>query len=182
MVVGMLSAFLSAVMALVATDLKRVLAYSTVSQLGYMVYAVGAGGIFASQFHLFSHSVFKALLFLGAGAVIHSVGTRDMREMGGLGKQMPVVRAGLCHRRGCTGRAADLERLLEQRAGAGGRVRRRAAVDLRADALWRRPDGAVHLPLRLDGLLWPNRRPKSGTSTMLAWRCALRSTRWHLAR
>ena len=91
MVVGMLSAVLSAVMALVATDLKRVLAYSTVSQLGYMVYAVGAGGIFASQFHLFSHSVFKALLFLGAGAVIHSVGTRDMREMGGLGKQMPAV-------------------------------------------------------------------------------------------
>jgi len=57
-----------------------------------MVYAVGAGGIFASQFHLLSHSVFKALLFLGAGAVIHSVGTRDMLHMGGLGKKMPVVR------------------------------------------------------------------------------------------
>lgn len=93
MVVGMLSALLAAVMALVASDLKRVLAYSTVSQLGYMVYAVGTGGIFASQFHLLSHSVFKALLFLAAGAVIHSVGTRDMRKMGGLGKQMPLVRA-----------------------------------------------------------------------------------------
>lgn len=92
MVVGMLSALLSAVMALVATDLKRVLAYSTVSQLGYMVYAVGTGGIFASQFHLLSHSVFKALLFLAAGAVIHAVGTRDMRKMGGLGSQMPLVR------------------------------------------------------------------------------------------
>lgn len=92
MFVGMLSAILTAVMALVATDLKRVLAYSTVSQLGYMVYAVGAGGIFASQFHLLSHAVFKALLFLGAGAVIHSVGTRDMRQMGGLGKEMPAVR------------------------------------------------------------------------------------------
>jgi NADH-quinone oxidoreductase subunit L len=79
-------------MALVASDLKRVLAYSTVSQLGYMVYAVGAGGLFASQFHLLSHSVFKALLFLGAGAVIHAVGTRDMRQMGGLGAKMPVVR------------------------------------------------------------------------------------------
>ena len=79
-------------MALVANDLKRVLAYSTISQLGYMVYAVGAGGIFASQFHLFSHAVFKALLFLGAGAVIHAVGTRDMRKMGGLGKKMPFVR------------------------------------------------------------------------------------------
>jgi len=93
MVVGMLSALLSALMALVATDLKRVLAYSTVSQLGYMVYAVGAGGIFASQFHLLSHSVFKALLFLSAGAVIHSVGTRDMRKMGGLGRELPLVRA-----------------------------------------------------------------------------------------
>jgi len=92
MAVGMLSALMAAVMALVATDLKRVLAYSTVSQLGYMVYAVGAGGVFASQFHLLSHSVFKALLFLGAGAVIHSVGTRDMRAMGGLGGKMPFVR------------------------------------------------------------------------------------------
>ncbi len=92
MIVGMLSALMAALMALVANDLKRVLAYSTVSQLGYMVYAVGAGGILASQFHLFSHSVFKALLFLAAGAVIHSVGTRDMREMGGLGKKLPFAR------------------------------------------------------------------------------------------
>ena len=73
MVVGMLSALLAAIMALVSNDLKRVLAYSTVSQLGYMVYAIGAGSVFASQFHLFSHSIFKALLFLAAGAVIHSV-------------------------------------------------------------------------------------------------------------
>ncbi|NMB54632.1 MAG: NADH-quinone oxidoreductase subunit L [Leptolinea sp.] len=91
-IVGLLSALLAAIMAVVATDLKRVLAYSTVSQLGYMVYAVGAGGVFASQFHLLSHSVFKALLFLGAGAVIHAAGTRDMRDMGGLGKKMPVTR------------------------------------------------------------------------------------------
>ncbi len=91
-VVGMLSALMAALMALVANDLKRVLAYSTVSQLGYMVFAVGAGGIYASQFHLLSHAVFKALLFLSAGAVIHAVGTRDMRQMGGLGKQMPWVR------------------------------------------------------------------------------------------
>jgi NADH-quinone oxidoreductase subunit L len=86
-VVGMLSALLAACMALVSTDLKRVLAYSTVSQLGYMVYAIGAGGVFASQFHLLSHAIFKALLFLGAGAVIHSVGTRDMRKMGGWGSR-----------------------------------------------------------------------------------------------
>ncbi|MBN2258483.1 MAG: NADH-quinone oxidoreductase subunit L [Anaerolineaceae bacterium] len=91
--VGVLTAFLAAWMALTANDLKRVLAYSTISQLGFMVYAVGTGSIFASQFHLFSHSIFKALLFLAAGAVIHAVGTRDMLQMGGLGKKMPFVRA-----------------------------------------------------------------------------------------
>ncbi|MBP7043495.1 MAG: NADH-quinone oxidoreductase subunit L [Chloroflexi bacterium] len=91
--VGLITALLAALTAVVATDLKRVLAYSTVSQLGYMVYAIGVGGVFASQFHLFSHAVFKALLFLGAGAVIHATGTRDMRQMGGLRKQMPVASA-----------------------------------------------------------------------------------------
>jgi len=92
LLVGLISALIAAVSALIATDLKRALAYSTVSQLGYMVYAIGAGGVLASQFHLLSHAVFKALLFLAAGSVIHSVGTRDMRRMGGLGRQMPFVR------------------------------------------------------------------------------------------
>ncbi|MGB8980570.1 MAG: NADH-quinone oxidoreductase subunit L [Anaerolineales bacterium] len=92
LLVGLVSAVISAISALIATDLKRVLAYSTVSQLGYMVYAIGAGGVLASQFHLLSHAVFKALLFLAAGSVIHSVGTRDLRRMGGLGWRMPFVR------------------------------------------------------------------------------------------
>ena len=92
MLVGVISALITAIMALIATDLKRALAYSTVSQLGYMVYAIGAGSVLASQFHLLSHAVFKALLFLTAGAVIHSVGTRDMRRMGGLGKTLPFAR------------------------------------------------------------------------------------------
>jgi NADH-quinone oxidoreductase subunit L len=91
LLVGLISALIAALSALVATDLKRVLAYSTVSQLGYMVYAIGAGGVFASQFHLLSHAVFKALLFLAAGSVIHSVGTRDMRRMGALRGKMPYV-------------------------------------------------------------------------------------------
>lgn len=90
--VGTLSAILAAVMGLISMDLKRVLAYSTISQLGYMVYAIGVGSVFASQFHLLSHAVFKALLFLGAGAVIHAIGKRDLREMGGLGQKMPFVR------------------------------------------------------------------------------------------
>ena len=92
MVVGLLSALLAALMALFSNDLKRTLAYSTISQLGYMVYALGIGATFASQFHLMSHSVFKALLFLAAGAVIHTAGTRDMFKMGGLSREMPFVR------------------------------------------------------------------------------------------
>lgn len=89
--VGVLTALLAAMMALTSHDLKRTLAYSTVSQLGYMTYAVGVGGIFASQFHLLSHAVFKALLFLAAGAIIHGVSTRDMRQMGGLAGQRPLL-------------------------------------------------------------------------------------------
>jgi NADH-quinone oxidoreductase subunit L len=92
MVVGCLSALSAGVMALVSNDLKRTLAYSTISQLGYMVYAVGTGAVFASQFHLLSHAIFKALLFLGAGVVITAVGTRDMLRMGGLGARMPFTR------------------------------------------------------------------------------------------
>ena len=91
--VAVISALVAAVMALTAHDLKRVLAYSTISQLGYMVYAVGVGAIMASLWHLFSHAIFKALLFLAAGAIIHAVGTRDMRQMGDLRRQMPVVTA-----------------------------------------------------------------------------------------
>lgn len=93
MVVGAASALLAGIMAIAADDIKRVLAYSTISQLGFMVYAVGSGAIFASQFHLLSHAIFKALLFLSAGALITSLGTRDLRQMGGLGKKMPFVQA-----------------------------------------------------------------------------------------
>ncbi|MGE5462023.1 MAG: NADH-quinone oxidoreductase subunit L [Syntrophothermus sp.] len=92
LMVGLVSALIASLSALIATDLKRVLAYSTVSQLGYMVYAIGAGSVLASQYHLLNHAFFKALLFLAAGSVIHSVGTRDLRRMGGLGGKMPFVR------------------------------------------------------------------------------------------
>jgi NADH-quinone oxidoreductase subunit L len=90
--VGVTSALLGGVMALVSTDLKRALAYSTISQLGYLFYAIGVGAVFASQFHLLSHALFKALLFLAAGAVIHATGTRDFARLGGLGTRMPLVR------------------------------------------------------------------------------------------
>jgi NADH-quinone oxidoreductase subunit L len=76
-------------MGLVMTDIKRVLAYSTISQLGYMMLGLGAGGVAIGIFHLFNHAFFKALLFLGAGSVNHATGTFDMRQMGGLRKFMP---------------------------------------------------------------------------------------------
>lgn len=92
MIVGGITAFLAATMALVEHDLKRVLAYSTVSQLGYMIFGLGLiTGFTAATFHLMSHAIFKALLFLGAGAVIHSVGTRNMYQMGGLKKEMKLT-------------------------------------------------------------------------------------------
>jgi NADH-quinone oxidoreductase subunit L len=87
--VGAFTALLAATMACVESDIKRVLAYSTVSQLGYMMAAAGAGAADAGFFHLLTHGVFKALLFLGAGAVIHAVGTNDIFRMGGLFRAMP---------------------------------------------------------------------------------------------
>jgi len=76
-------------MGLVMNDIKRVLAYSTISQLGYMMLGLGTGGVAIGMFHLFNHAFFKALLFLGAGSVNHATGTFDMRQMGGLRKIMP---------------------------------------------------------------------------------------------
>jgi NADH-quinone oxidoreductase subunit L len=89
--VGCITLFLAATIALVATDIKRVLAYSTVSQLGFMMLALGLGGWLAGMFHLFTHAFFKSLLFLGSGSVIHSCGTNEMPMMGGLRKKMPVT-------------------------------------------------------------------------------------------
>jgi len=90
-VVGAITAIMAAALAIVATDIKRVMAYSTISQLGYMMMALGVGAIGAAIFHLFTHAFFKALLFLGAGSVNHATGTFDMRKMGGLARYMPVT-------------------------------------------------------------------------------------------
>jgi NADH-quinone oxidoreductase subunit L len=86
---GAFTALLAAVLACVQSDIKRVLAYSTVSQLGYMMAAMGAGFATAGFLHLLTHGIFKALLFLAAGAVIHAVGTNDIFAMGGLWRRMP---------------------------------------------------------------------------------------------
>ena len=91
-IVGVLTALMAASIGLVQTDIKRVLAYSTVSQLGYMFLAMGVGAFAAGAFHLMTHAFFKALLFLGSGSVIHAMaGEQDMRKMGGLKKYLPVT-------------------------------------------------------------------------------------------
>ena len=91
-IVGTATALMAGTIALVQNDIKRVLAYSTVSQLGYMFLAMGVGAYAAGIFHLFTHAFFKALLFLGSGAVIHALsGEQDMRRMGGLKKELPIT-------------------------------------------------------------------------------------------
>lgn len=91
--IGIITAFLAATIALVTNDIKRVLAYSTLSQLGFMMVGLGIGSQVAGMFHLTTHAFFKALLFLCAGSVIHSVHTQDIREMGGLFKNMKITGA-----------------------------------------------------------------------------------------
>jgi len=97
--VGAISALIAAIIACTQTDIKRVLAYSTMSQIGYMMFALGVSkfggedglGYTASMFHLFTHAMFKALLFLGAGAVIHYIHSNEMKDMGGLRKYLPIT-------------------------------------------------------------------------------------------
>ncbi|HET6993379.1 MAG TPA: NADH-quinone oxidoreductase subunit L [Chitinophagaceae bacterium] len=97
--VGLISALLAAIIACTQTDIKRILAYSTMSQIGYMMFALGVSGYTgeaelgytASMFHLFTHAFFKSLLFLGAGAVIHLIHSNEMKDMGGLRKYMPIT-------------------------------------------------------------------------------------------
>ena len=89
--VGTITAVFAALLGLVQTDIKRVLAYSTCSQLGFMVAALGAGSAFAGYFHLGTHAFFKALLFLGAGSVIHAVHSNELKDMGGLARRMPLT-------------------------------------------------------------------------------------------
>lgn len=88
---GGITLFIAATIAVVQTDYKKVLAYSTVSQLGFMMLALGVGGWAAGLFHLITHACFKALLFLGAGSVYHSVHTYEMPVLGGLRKKMPIT-------------------------------------------------------------------------------------------
>ena len=92
LVIGASTALFAATIALVQNDIKKVIAYSTCSQLGYMFVATGLGAYHIAMFHLFTHAFFKALLFLGAGSVIHSMkDEQDMRRMGGLWNKIPIT-------------------------------------------------------------------------------------------
>jgi NADH-quinone oxidoreductase subunit L len=90
-IIGCITLFIAATIAVTAVDIKRVLAYSTVSQLGFMMLALGLGGWVAGLFHLITHAFFKSLLFLCSGSVIHAVHTNDIRQMGGLRHKMPIT-------------------------------------------------------------------------------------------
>ena len=122
--IGAGTALFAATMGLVMTDIKRVLAYSTVSQLGFMMFALGVGAVPAAIFHLFTHAFFKALLFLGSGSVNHATGTYDIRRMGGSGKAHAVDLRHIRHRRaGDIGHTSILG-VLEQGRDTGRRVAR----------------------------------------------------------
>ena len=113
--VGTITAVFAATIGLVQTDIKRVLAYSTISQLGYMFAAVGLGAYVAGIFHLVTHAFFKALLFLGAGSVIHGLnGEQDLRKMGGLAYKLPITATTMWVGGARPGRGAAAGRLLLQ--------------------------------------------------------------------
>ena len=161
-VMGAVTALMAATIAIVQTDIKRVLAYSTVSQLGFMFLAAGVGAFGVAVFHLYTHAFFKALLFLGSGSVIHAMsGEQDMRKMGGLRKKIPwtfgTFLVGTLAIAGIpllAGFFSKDEILLGARVGAHGPVRHRA-VHRAADRLLH---GAAALP---DLLRRVPRRPRS---------------------
>ena len=148
-----MTAFFAATIAMVQTDIKRVLAYSTISQLGYMFLGVGVGAFAAGIFHLMTHAFFKGLLFLCAGSVIHALdGEQDMNKMGALWRQMPITYATMLVGDARDQRDARLLRLLLQRPHPGTRLRRgpsRALADRRHH---RRPHRVLHVPADLHDL------------------------------
>ena len=120
---GGITLFIAATIAIVQTDYKKVLAYSTVSQLGFMMLGLGVGGWAAGLFHLITHAFFKALLFLGAGSVYHAVHTYEMPVLGGLRRKMPITAYTML-----VGDAGDLGRAALQRLLLEGRDPRHGAL------------------------------------------------------
>ncbi len=171
--IGGFTALLAALIALTQTDLKRILAYSTVSQLGYMFLALGTGsqlGVTSGMFHLFTHAFFKALLFLGAGSVMHAMGgVIDIRQFGGLRRKLPTTHWTFLF--GCLALAGifpfagfwSKDAILAAVAGK--------ASEARGFALWipllRRhdhglPHGVLYLPRLFPHLPWRGADPQGG--------------------
>ncbi len=143
--IGAVTALYAATMALVQTDIKRVLAYSTISQLGYMFLALGVGAFTSGIFHLMTHAFFKALLFLGSGSVIHAMsGEQDMRRMGGLWGKIPKTAIDIsdCDHRDFGNPA--VRRFRQQRCDSRGLVQRAPAA-LGSRLHHRGPDGFLHV-------------------------------------
>ena len=138
--VGVLTAVFAATIGLVQTDIKRVLAYSTVSQLGYMFVGVGVGAYTAGIFHLVTHAFFKALLFLGAGSVIHALsGEQDLRKMGGLARTLPVTCYTMLIATVAISGLPPFSGFFSKDEILAGALLRREAGDLRASGWWARP-------------------------------------------
>ena len=145
---------------LVQNDIKRVLAYSTVSQLGYMFLAMGMGAYAAGVFHLYTHAFFKALMFLGSGAVIHALaGEQDMRRMGGLKKYLPITYWTFVIGTLAIAGVPDLRRVLLEGRDPLQDVRRHRAPSRQPDPVGRRDadraaDVGLHVPARVHDLPW----------------------------
>ena len=151
--VGVATALFAATIAVAQTDIKKVLAYSTISQLGYMFLAVGSGAYVAAIFHMVTHAFFKALMFLGSGSVIHGMGDeQDMRRMGGLRKLMPITARDLHRRLAGHRRRAALRRLLVEGRDPPVRLRQEPGA-LGARPGHRAAHRLLHEPPGLHGLL-----------------------------
>ncbi len=151
-IVGAATALFAATIGLVQNDIKRVLAYSTISQLGYMFLACGVAAYSAAIFHLVTHAFFKALLFLAAGSVIHALGgEQDMRKMGGLRKKLPVTFWTMTVAVFAIAGISALRRLLFERRHP---LRRISPGHPRQNPLVRRPrHGAAHIALHVPPLV-----------------------------
>ena len=152
--VGAVTALFAATIALVQPDIKKVLAYSTISQLGYMFLGVGSGAYASGIFHVMTHAFFKGLLFLCAGSVIHALGgEQDMNKMGGLRRKLPITFVDDVYRDARDRRGASVLRLFLQRFDSRSRVcvGTLVALDPRRDHC--RAHVILHVPIDLHDLL-----------------------------
>ena len=161
--IGIFTAILAASIAFTQTDIKRVLAYSTLSQLGYMFASLGVGAWTAAIFHLMSHGFFKGLLFLDSGSVIHAVDDeQDMRKMGGLAKKIPITYATMLIGSVAIAGVPPLAGLLLQGRDPRRRLQERLPVGLGDRLRGRRHDRVLHVPAHGHDLLGPEPRRPGG--------------------